>query len=88
MPATKGAPKRVERHARLFRNGRSQAVRIPREFELPGKEVIIHRDGDRLIVEPVVKKNRLLEVLSTLKPIEEDFPEIEDPPVVDDDINL
>ena len=41
----------IERHARLFRNGRNQAVRIPREFEFPGDEVIIRKDGDRLIVE-------------------------------------
>lgn len=31
----------TERHVRLFRNGRNQAVRIPREFELPGEEAII-----------------------------------------------
>mgnify|MGYP000993772890 CR=1 FL=1 len=47
-----GAEKAV-REARLFRNNRSQAVRIPVEFELPGDRVLIHRDGDRLIIEPV-----------------------------------
>lgn len=26
----------LDRHVKLFRNGRNQAVRIPREFELPG----------------------------------------------------
>src|SRR5436853_6905644 len=36
-----------QRHVRLFRNGRNQAVRIPVEFELPGDEAIMHRDGDR-----------------------------------------
>ncbi len=41
------------RHVRLFRNGRNQAVRIPVEFELPGDEAVIHRDGDRLVIEPV-----------------------------------
>jgi antitoxin VapB len=29
------------RHVRLFRNGRSQAVRIPKDFELEGSEAII-----------------------------------------------
>ena len=29
----------------LFRNGRNQAVRIPREFELPGKEAILHSES-------------------------------------------
>ena len=36
-----------QRHVRLFRNGRNQAVRISVEFELPGDEAIIHRDGGR-----------------------------------------
>jgi antitoxin VapB len=45
-----------QRHVKLFRNGRNQAVRIPVEFELPGSEAIIHRDGDRLIIEPVRKR--------------------------------
>ncbi|PJB30730.1 MAG: VapB, partial [Deltaproteobacteria bacterium CG_4_9_14_3_um_filter_65_9] len=27
-----------DRHVRLFKNGRNQALRIPREFELPGNE--------------------------------------------------
>lgn len=30
-----------ERHVKLFKNGRNQAVRIPREFELPGDDAII-----------------------------------------------
>jgi antitoxin VapB len=68
-----------ERHVKLFRNGRNQAVRIPREFELPGDEAVMRKEGDRLIVKPLRRKS-LLEVLKTLKPIEEDFPEIDDPP--------
>jgi antitoxin VapB len=35
------------RHVRLFKNGRNQAVRIPREMELPGDETVIYRDGHR-----------------------------------------
>ena len=76
----------TERRARLFRNGRNQAVRIPREFELPGEEVIIRKDGDRLIVEPVRKYNNLAELLASWEDIEEEFPEIEDPPVKPEDI--
>jgi antitoxin VapB len=41
------------RHVRLFKNGRNQAVRIPREMELPGDEAVIYRDGPRRIDEPV-----------------------------------
>ena len=40
------------RHVKLFKNGRNQAVRIPREFELPGQDAIMRRDGDKLIIEP------------------------------------
>jgi antitoxin VapB len=67
------------RHVRLFRNGRNQAVRIPVELELPGDEAIMHRDGDRLVIEPV-RKRGLIALLKTMKPIEESFPEIDDPP--------
>ena len=67
-----------QRHVRLFRNGRNQAVRIPVEFELPGDEAIMYRDGDRLVIEPV-RKRELVALLKTMKPLEEDFPEIDDP---------
>ena len=67
-----------QRHVRLFRNGRNQAVRIPVEFELPGDEAIMHRDGDRLVIEPV-RKRGLVALLKTMKPLKEDFPEIDDP---------
>ena len=39
----------------LFFNGRSQAVRLPRELRLPGKEVTIRRLGDGVFIEPVVE---------------------------------
>ena len=67
-----------QRHVRLFRNGRNQAVRIPVEFELPGDEAVMHRDGDRLVIEPV-RKRGLLALLKAMKPVEERFPEIDDP---------
>ena len=66
-----------KRHVRLFRNGRNQAVRIPVEFELPGDEAVMHRDGDRLVIEPV-RKRGLVALLKTMKPLEDKFPDIED----------
>ena len=78
----------IERHARLFRNGSNQALRIPREFEFSGDEVIIHKDGDRLILEPVVKKQDLLALLATLEPIKEAFPDIDSGMCPLDDIEL
>jgi antitoxin VapB len=67
-----------QRRVKLFRNGRNQAVRIPVEFEMPGNEAIMHRDGDRLIIEPV-RKRGLIALLKTMHAIEEGFPEIDDP---------
>ncbi len=78
---------KTERHVRLFRNGRNQAIRIPREFELDADTAIIRREDDRLIIEPVRKKG-LLATLATLSAIEEDFPDIDSglPPL--DDVTL
>lgn len=61
-----------ERLVRIFRNGRNQAIRIPREFELEGDEAILRREGDRLVIEPVVRRG-LLATLASLEPIEEEF---------------
>lgn len=64
------------REAKLFRNNRSQAVRIPAEFEFSGSRVLIHKEGDRLIIEPEPRPNLLdtLRSLSSLGP-EDDFPD-------------
>lgn len=73
-----------ERQVRLFRNGRNQALRIPREFELEGDEALIHKEGDRLIVEPI-RKGRLLALLAFLDPLTEPFPDVdEDLPPLDE----
>ncbi len=68
-----------ERHVKLFKNGRNQAVRIPREFELPGEDAIIRKEGQRLIIEAAPPRS-LLAVLATLQTLDENFPPIEDPP--------
>ena len=67
-----------ERHVKLFKNGRSQAVRIPREFELPGEDAIMRMEEGRLVIEPAPPRS-LLALLKTLRPIEEDFAPIVDP---------
>ena len=69
----------TERHVRVFKNGGNQAVRIPREFALPGKDAIMRKEGSRLIIEPAPPKS-LLALLATLAPIHEDFPPIRDLP--------
>lgn len=68
-----------ERHVKIFRNGRNQAVRIPREFELPGEDAVMRKDGNRLIIEPAPPAS-LLGLLATLDPLDEEFPEIPDSP--------
>jgi len=68
----------LERRVSLFRNGRNQAVRIPREFELPGAHAIMRKEGERLVIESDPKKP-LLELLDSLEPLKEDFPAIDDP---------
>ena len=44
--------------AKLFRNGRSQAVRLPREFRFEGNEVRVRRVGDGVLLEPMVSDTR------------------------------
>lgn len=85
------------RRARLFRNGANQAVRIPKEFELPGHEVVIRREGTRLVIEPakpVFEKGSpqailaMLEEMAQLGPIDEEFPDVDTGMLPLDDIDL
>lgn len=70
----------TQRRVKLFKNGRNQAVRIPRELELPGDEAILRKEGNRLILEPAPPRS-LLAVLATLQPLDEEFPPIPDLPI-------
>jgi antitoxin VapB len=71
-----------EREAKIFRNGRSKAVRIPSEFTIEGESVLISQDGDGVIhIRQKSKKRSMSEMLDWLAeqgPI--DFPDIEDRP--------
>jgi len=75
----------TERHVQVFKNGRNQAVRIPRELELRTQNAIMRKEGEKLIIEPAPPTS-LLEVLATLKPLREEFPPLTDSPP--DPINL
>jgi len=68
-----------ERYLKLFKNGRNQAVCIPREFEFPGDEAIMRKEGKRLVIEPAPRRS-LLAVLAGLETLSEDFPPISDMP--------
>ncbi len=77
MP-TESAPDSARR-VRLFRNGHNQAVRNPREFELPGEDAVMRKEGDRLVIEPAAPPS-LLAVLRSLGPIDDEFPVIDELP--------
>ena len=66
-----------DRYVKLFKNGRNQAVRIPREFELPGEDAVIRKDGNKLIIEAAPPRS-LLALLATLRPLSEEIPSIPD----------
>lgn len=77
MPRSKAPTDEPHRHVRLFRNGRNQAVRIPRELELPGQDAVLYREGERLVLEPVGPTS-LLALLSSWEPVDTDWPDTED----------
>ncbi len=85
------------RHVRLFRNGANQAVRIPKEFEMPGVEAILHREGTRLILEPVLPQYEkgspaailaMLEELRKLGPCDDEFPDVDEGMLPVEPVNL
>jgi antitoxin VapB len=69
----------AQRQVKLFRNGRNQAVRIPKEFELPGTTAVMRREGRRLIIE-TAKPKTFAALLRTYDPIDEPIPVVDDPP--------
>lgn len=88
--STLSTPSRPK-EAKLFRNNRSQAIRIPVEFEFPGDRVLIHREGSKLIIEPVSRPTNIVELLAQWRkeaPLgpEDQFPAVEDMPAQPEDI--
>ncbi len=85
------------RAVKLFRNGANQAVRIPKEFELPGTQALMHREGNRLVLELVPDRPKkgtaaaLLAALESMKdwePVTEEFPDVDAGLLALDDIDL
>jgi antitoxin VapB len=74
-------------HVKLTHQGNTQTLTIPEELNMPTSQVIIRQEGEKLIIEPYNKKS-LLEVLSTLEPLDEDFPDIDEGLFPLDDIEL
>lgn len=57
--------------AKIFRSGNSQAVRIPKEFQMEGDEVEILKKGNSLILRP--KKKSWTSLVESLEKFTEDF---------------
>ena len=57
--------------AKLFKNGRSQAVRLPRDFRLPGDEVYIKNVGDMIMLIP--NKSRMKIMFEGIEEFVSDF---------------
>lgn len=68
MTPTRAAPI----HTRLFRKGRDQAVRLPKSCRLSGTDVVIYREGNRVIVESqsTTWSPALVAMLTTSKPLD------------------
>ena len=71
----------MQRRIKLERDAEGQFIAIPPEFEPLGVNLIMRKEGDKLIIEPAAApKQSLLELLETWEPLDEEFPEIEDLP--------
>src|SRR5271154_3430972 len=80
---------RVMETAKLFWTGRSQAVRLPKEFRFEGKEVRIRRQGKSVILDPVPTDWAWLDAITG--PLDQDFidaaleqPEAQERPEIDE----
>jgi antitoxin VapB len=49
--------------AKLFKHGRSQPVRLPKEFRFEGKEVRVSKVGNKVILEPLVRTRKDIEAV-------------------------
>ncbi|MCP2727084.1 antitoxin [Limnofasciculus baicalensis] len=74
-------------HAYLLRNGQDQVLTIPYKFALPGTEVLLRKEGNRLIIEPI-RPGSLLSLLTTLVEITDNFPDVDEGLLPLDDIAL
>jgi antitoxin VapB len=76
------------RRVSLFRNGSNQAIRIPREFELPAQEALLFREGNGFIIEALPCRPTLLSTLGQLSPLEDSFPDVDESLLPVEPINL
>ncbi|MBL1175379.1 antitoxin [Pantanalinema sp. GBBB05] len=75
------------RRISLSANGQEQVLTIPQEFALSSTEVLLRREGQRLIIEPI-SRSSLLSLLTTLQDITDNFPDTDEGLLPLDDITL
>lgn len=63
----------------MFRNGRSQAVRLPKEFRFEGSEVKIRREGEAVILEPLERPGWPEGFFEAIRVEDDDFARPEQP---------
>jgi antitoxin VapB len=76
------------KHAKVFKNGRNRAVRIPVEFDFPGDDVTITKEGRKIIIEPVDREEEFFKWLASIEPWEEEFPDVDEGLLPLDDVKL
>ena len=77
----------MTRHVSLNSNGEEQILMIPREFAMSGTEVLLQKEGDRLIIDLIPVKS-LLATLQSLQEISDPFPDLDAGLTPLDDITL
>jgi len=85
------APVNEIKKSSLFRSHGSQAIRVPQGFELPGTEIIVTREGHRLIIEPAQSAEApksWAEVLDRMETIDVDWPDVDEGLLPLDDVEL
>lgn len=75
------------RHVSLLTSGQDQVLTIPHEFALSGTEVLLRKEGHRLIIEPI-PSNSLLSLLTTLQDIPDNLPNVDEGLLSLDDVTL
>lgn len=75
------------RYVALVNNGQDQTLTIPCEFALPGTQVLLRKEGDRLIIEPI-QPDSLISLLATLEDIPDSFSNLDEGLLPLDDITL
>jgi antitoxin VapB len=76
------------RHVKIFLKDGHRSVEIPEEFDFPGDEATMRKEGDRIILEPKERKTDLLEWLATIEPWEDEFPDVDEGLLPVEDVEL